>query len=96
MRHNTTAGHDGPTHWEHDESFQQIMAEQLRRAPWLGLSVLAHVIVGLLLATFWQPEEEPEDARVIQATPEDRDRAAAAEPDSVATGARPRSRSRTR
>lgn len=37
--------------WEHHETFQDIMADQLRHAPWLAISIVVHVIIGLIL---WQ------------------------------------------
>ena len=35
--------------WEREESFQDIMNEQLKHAPWLGLSILIHAVVLMLL-----------------------------------------------
>ena len=35
--------------WEHQESFQDITAEQLRHAPWLGLSIVFHALLALIL-----------------------------------------------
>jgi hypothetical protein len=35
--------------WEQSQSFEDIMAEQLRHAPWLGLSILLHALIGLIL-----------------------------------------------
>ncbi len=43
-----------PPIWEREESFQEIMADQLRHAPWLMLSALIHGIalfMAYLLAT---------------------------------------------
>ena len=44
--------------WEHHEGFGDVMAEQLRHAPWLGISILVHAVVGLIL---WQikADEKP-------------------------------------
>ena len=55
--------------WEQEQSFQEIMAEQLKHAPWIGISILAHVVAGFLVATFWVPEPPPEPAKEITATP---------------------------
>ena len=38
-----------PPIWEQSESFQDLMADQLRHAPWLMLSIALHGIVGLVL-----------------------------------------------
>ena len=38
-----------PPIWEQEKSFNDIMAEQLRHAPWLGLSILLHGLVFLLM-----------------------------------------------
>ena len=38
-----------PPIWEHEEDFGQIMSDQLKHAPWLVISVLAHVIAGFIL-----------------------------------------------
>jgi hypothetical protein len=37
--------------WQDPPSFQELMAEQLEHAPWLGLSILAHALVIALLFT---------------------------------------------
>ncbi|MBL8749432.1 MAG: terpene cyclase/mutase family protein [Planctomycetes bacterium] len=42
--------------WEHDASFHDTMAEQLRRAPWLALSASAHALAALLLWLLIPPE----------------------------------------
>ena len=40
--------HTAPA-WEQDETFQDLMAEQLRHAPWLLLSIAIHGIVVMTL-----------------------------------------------
>ncbi|MCA8968581.1 MAG: terpene cyclase/mutase family protein [Planctomycetes bacterium] len=37
--------------WEHQESFSDVMAEQLKHAPYLGIAILVHAVVLLIL---WQ------------------------------------------
>ncbi|MBL8723914.1 MAG: FHA domain-containing protein [Planctomycetes bacterium] len=37
-------------------TFQALVALELRRAPWLGLSLLLHAVLLLLLVWFWQVE----------------------------------------
>ncbi|MBL9078536.1 MAG: hypothetical protein JNL08_13585, partial [Planctomycetes bacterium] len=44
--------------WETEVSFQDMMAEQLRHAPWLVLSAGLHVVVGLLLYVLMPAKEE--------------------------------------
>ena len=39
-----------PPIWEQEESFQEIMADQLRHAPWLMLSIVIHLLVALIFA----------------------------------------------
>ncbi|MCB9876946.1 MAG: terpene cyclase/mutase family protein [Planctomycetes bacterium] len=49
--------------WEHEETFQDLMAERLRQAPWLILSAALH---GVLLALAWVlfPAEEKKPPKV--------------------------------
>ncbi|MBK8980297.1 MAG: VWA domain-containing protein [Planctomycetes bacterium] len=37
-----------------EHGFAALMAEELRRAPWFGLSLLLHAVLFLLLYVFWQ------------------------------------------
>lgn len=63
--------HAVPT-WERVESFQDIMAAQLTRAPWLLLSVLVHglvVMLFLLMATSPMATENIRVLAVIPTTP---------------------------
>ena len=49
--------------WERDESFQDIMSEQLQRAPWFALSVFIHLIAaGLLWALM--PDRQVDDTKL--------------------------------
>ncbi|MGE0142289.1 MAG: prenyltransferase/squalene oxidase repeat-containing protein [Planctomycetota bacterium] len=58
-----------PPIWEKEESFQEIMADQLRHAPWLMLSIVVHGIVFLIL--YLMPAPEPEKkAEVIALQPQ--------------------------
>ncbi|MFT4512191.1 MAG: hypothetical protein ACI89X_001295 [Planctomycetota bacterium] len=45
--------------WEQDESFQDMMAERLRQAPWLILSAALHAVLLLLVWALFPPEEPP-------------------------------------
>ncbi|MHC5062817.1 MAG: prenyltransferase/squalene oxidase repeat-containing protein [Planctomycetota bacterium] len=38
-----------PAHYDQEHSFQEIMAEQLRHAPWLMLSLVIHVAAAMVL-----------------------------------------------
>ncbi len=38
-----------PPIWEQEEDFSQVMSDQLRHAPWLAISILAHLIGGFIL-----------------------------------------------
>ena len=38
-----------PPMWEREETFQEIMADQLRHAPWLMLSIVLHALIVLLI-----------------------------------------------
>jgi len=50
-------------HRQGPQSFQELMAEELRRAPWLGLSLVAHALIILLLWIL-NPSQPPSgDAR---------------------------------
>lgn len=48
--------------WEQEQSFQEIMAEQLKHAPWLLLSIVIHgivILIFLMMPTeYIQPEEQ--------------------------------------
>ena len=47
-----------PPIWEKEEDFGQVMSEQLKHAPWLALSLLAHLVVVLIA---WVLLDEPKD-----------------------------------
>ncbi|MEE2886841.1 MAG: prenyltransferase/squalene oxidase repeat-containing protein [Planctomycetota bacterium] len=38
-----------PPIWEREEDFSQVMSDQLKHAPWLVISAIAHAIAGLIL-----------------------------------------------
>ena len=38
--------------WEHQPTFQDVMADQLRHAPWFGISILIHLVALLILSLF--------------------------------------------
>ena len=40
---------NAPPIWEQDEDFSEVMSNQLQHAPWLAISILAHVIAGFIL-----------------------------------------------
>jgi hypothetical protein len=44
--------------WEHEVSFQDMMAEQLRHAPWLILSAALHGLILAILFVLLPPEEK--------------------------------------
>ncbi|MFK7741314.1 MAG: prenyltransferase/squalene oxidase repeat-containing protein [Planctomycetota bacterium] len=46
--------------WEQQESFQDLMAERLRQAPWLILSAAIHAVILLLVVVLLPPKKEPE------------------------------------
>ena len=38
-----------PPIWEQEEDFSQVMSDQLKHAPWLAISILAHAVVLVML-----------------------------------------------
>ncbi|MEO0478235.1 MAG: hypothetical protein AAF196_02015 [Planctomycetota bacterium] len=64
-----TVHSDALPHHAHEEDFQDLMAEQLRRAPWLAISLLSHGVVFLVLFTFIKPDPTPEPEVVLAAAP---------------------------
>ncbi|MBL8749431.1 MAG: hypothetical protein JNK78_09730 [Planctomycetes bacterium] len=54
--------------WETEETFQDMMAEQLRHAPWLVLSAVIHVVIGLLLFVLIPPEEKKKIENKVEMT----------------------------
>ncbi|MEO0478237.1 MAG: prenyltransferase/squalene oxidase repeat-containing protein [Planctomycetota bacterium] len=55
--------------WEQEQTFQEIMADQLRHAPWIMISLLGHAVVFLILFTFIKGDPLPEPEQVIEASP---------------------------
>ncbi len=45
--------------WDQNESFQDLMAERLRQAPWLILSFALHAVLLVLVWALFPPEEPP-------------------------------------
>ncbi len=52
--------------WETEESFQEMMAEQLRHAPWLALSGLLHVVLFALLYVLYPVEEKKKPEKQVE------------------------------
>ncbi|MAE76499.1 MAG: hypothetical protein CMJ85_06500 [Planctomycetes bacterium] len=53
--------------WEHQDSFQDVMAEQLRHAPWLAISIVVHAIVFLILFQIPVHSRKAQNAKVLTA-----------------------------
>ncbi|MCA8941404.1 MAG: FHA domain-containing protein [Planctomycetes bacterium] len=51
-------------HRLHEPSFHELMAEQLRRAPWFAISIVFHVVVLLLLQMFLIDHIPPGERRI--------------------------------
>ena len=51
---------DAAPSWEQQETFQDMMAERLRQAPWLILSFALHAVLLLLVWALFPPEKPPE------------------------------------
>lgn len=57
-----------PKPWERHETFEDVLREQLSNAPWLGLSILIHVLIFLIISIFpWSIFTSREEI-IIQAT----------------------------
>ncbi|MCB9882206.1 MAG: terpene cyclase/mutase family protein [Planctomycetes bacterium] len=59
--------------WENEPTFQEILNEQLRKAPWLLISLAGHAVVFLLIFLVMKldtDEEEPPQARIQAAPPQ--------------------------
>jgi len=52
--------------WETEVSFQDLMAEQLRHAPWLILSAAIHAVVLLVLWVMMPAEDKKKDVNKIE------------------------------
>ena len=55
-----------PPIWEQEEDFSQIMSDQLRHAPWLAISILAHLIGGFVLYFALDNPHDLSGKKVIQ------------------------------
>ena len=60
--------------WEQQESFQEIMAAQLKNAPWLGLSILIHGLVFVVISMIPPPPKAAEPKAVSMAPPAKEDK----------------------
>ncbi|MHC4078102.1 MAG: hypothetical protein ACYST0_06635 [Planctomycetota bacterium] len=56
--------------WEREETFQDLMNEQLKHAPWLGLSILIHAVALLLLFLLIPDNRGLDSNLILNATPE--------------------------
>ena len=54
--------------WETEVTFQDMMAERLKAAPWLILSVGVHAVLGLLLYVLIPPEERKKIENKVEMT----------------------------
>ncbi len=60
---------EGPHHmWEEEVTFQDLMAERLKQAPWLILSIGLHLVVFLLLWVLMPPEKKEEVVNKVEMT----------------------------
>ena len=57
--------------WEREETFQDLMNEQLKHAPWLGLSILIHAIVLMLLLVLVPDGSNPGDELALKVEQEE-------------------------
>lgn len=57
-----------PPIWEKEESFQELMADQLRHAPWLMLSIVIHAVIIVFVMLIPQ-EPITETERVVELKP---------------------------
>ncbi|MBK8978870.1 MAG: terpene cyclase/mutase family protein [Planctomycetes bacterium] len=57
--------------WDRDESFQDIMAQQLKHAPWLGLSIVLHLLVFVILYFMPQSQVVRDEAPLVLTPPEE-------------------------
>ena len=58
--------------WEHETSFNDVLAEQLRRAPYIIASIVVHFLIGLIVAGIMvlTGGEESEPPMLVAAAPE--------------------------
>ncbi|MFT7676883.1 MAG: hypothetical protein ACI8QC_000859 [Planctomycetota bacterium] len=55
-----------PKVWEQEESFNDVLFDWLSRAPWIGLSAAAHLVIFLVLSAIpWNLFDEPEEVIII-------------------------------
>jgi len=56
---------DGIRPWEHHDNFNDVMAEQIRQAPWYMISIAIHGIIALILATVNTAGKEKKKDEVV-------------------------------
>ena len=54
--------------WEEQVSFQDLMAERLKQAPWLVLSIGLHLVAFLLMYVLIPPEKKEKIVNQVQMT----------------------------
>jgi hypothetical protein len=72
--------HSAPL-WEREESFQDIMAEQLRHAPWLMLSIVIHGMVLMAAWLLFTGTGVPDSSKSIAMNPQDEEEIVEIEPE---------------
>ena len=58
-----------PAIWEEEQSFQELMAEQLRHAPWLVLSIVIHAVAVFILLSIQTEKVVQEDKKLTMEKP---------------------------
>ena len=53
-------------HWEHEASFNEILAEQLHKAPYLIASVFLHAVIGFVVGGIMLLTQEDASTPVIE------------------------------
>lgn len=54
--------------WDHQQSFNEVLAEQLKRAPYLLASALIHALIGFILASIMLLTKDDTEVPTITAT----------------------------
>ena len=56
--------YDGPVMrpWEYEPSFQDILAEQLKKAPWILISLAGHFLIFAFVFLVWQLTPRDDDS----------------------------------
>jgi len=58
--------------WEQEQTFQEMMAEQVKHAPWLGIAIVIHVVAFLILASLDYTQERPPEKKLEINIPEEK------------------------